>query len=117
MINQSTIERFKIARQKSIAELKQSRGGSSIALDIAILHRLFKFALEKQLMAQNPIDLKNESKPGANPQNGARGFTADELGKLGEAAELVNDGGRIESEERIGKRGSTMPPGETCLYS
>ncbi len=46
-------------------------------------------------MVQKPIDLKNESKPGANPQNGARDFNAEELGKLREAAELVNDGGKI----------------------
>jgi integrase len=94
-INKSTIEMFKVARQKSIQNLKQARGGSSIALDIAILHRVFKFAVEKELMAQKPIDLKNESKPGANPQNGARDFTAEELGKLREAADLVNDGGKI----------------------
>jgi len=94
-INKSTIEMFKVARQKAIGELKQSRGGSSIALEIAILHRVFKFAVEKQLMAQKPIDLKDESKPGANPQNGARDFDADELAKLREAAELVNDGGKI----------------------
>jgi integrase len=95
MINKSTIEMFKVARQKAIAELKQARGGSSVALDIAILHRIFKFAVEKELMVQNPIDLKNESKPGANPQSGARDFTADELGKLREAADLVNDGGKL----------------------
>ncbi len=94
-INKSTIEMFKVARQKAIEKLKQARGGSSIALDIAILHRVFKFAVEKELMVQKPIDLKNESKPGANPQNGARDFNAEELGKLREAAELVNDGGKI----------------------
>jgi len=94
-INKSTIEMFKVSRQKAIEKLKQARGGSSIALDIAILHRVFKFAVEKELMSQKPIDLKNESKPGANPQNGARDFNAEELGKLREAAGLVNDGGEI----------------------
>jgi integrase len=94
-INKSTIEMFKVARQKAIEKLKQARGGSSIALDMAILHRVFKFAVERELMVQKPIDLKNESKPGANPQNGARDFNAAELGKLREAADLVNDGGKI----------------------
>jgi integrase len=46
------------------------------------LHRIFAFAISKQMMKSNPINLKHESKPGKNPKNGARPFTADELGKL-----------------------------------
>lgn len=81
-IQRSTIELFKAHRQKGISERKQSRGGSSIALDIAILHRVFAFAVERELMSQKPINLKNESKPGKNPRNGARPFTAQELTNL-----------------------------------
>jgi integrase len=81
-ITPATVELFKVARHRSIKELKQSRGGSSIALDIAVLHRVFKFAVKKQLMDSNPIDLANENKPGKNPENGARPFTADELTAL-----------------------------------
>ena len=66
--------------------MKQSRGGSSIALDIAILHRIFAFAVKRQMMLHKPIDLSNESKPGENPKNGARTLTADELGRLRAAA-------------------------------
>jgi hypothetical protein len=75
-IKSPAIELFKVARQKQIEKLKQGRGGSSIALDIAVLHRMFAFAVSKQLMVQKPIDLRNESKPGKNPRNGARPFTA-----------------------------------------
>ena len=94
-IKPSVIELFKADRYKKIAQLKQSRGGSSVALDIAVLHRVFKFAIKKHLMTQNPIDLSCESKPGENPKNGARSFNADELMKLREAAELVNNGGEL----------------------
>jgi len=85
-IQPSTIEMFKVDRQKKIALLKQSRGGTSVALDIAVLHRMFAFAVKKGLMSHKPIDLQNESKPGKNPKNGARPFTAEELAKLREAA-------------------------------
>ncbi len=81
-LHKPIIEMFKVDRLKKIAKLAQSRGGSSIALDIAILHRIFAFAVEKQMMAANPISLKHESKPGKNPKNGARPFTAAELAKL-----------------------------------
>src|SRR5713226_4974713 len=94
-IQKATIAMFKIDRQKKIEQLKQSRGGSSIALDVAVLHRMFAFAVAEGLMLQKPISLKNESKPGANPKNGARSFNADEITKLREAAELVNNGGKL----------------------
>ncbi len=86
-IKPSTIELFKLDRRKKISVLKQSRGGTSIALDIAILHRMFALAVKKGLMLQKPIDLQNESKPGKNPKNGARPFTAEELGKLRKVAD------------------------------
>jgi integrase len=37
-------------------------------------------------MAKRPINLRNESKPGKNPRNGARPFSAEELSNLREAA-------------------------------
>jgi integrase len=81
-ITATTIELFKVDRVKAIEKLKQGRGGTSVALDVAVLHRLFAFAIKKGLIVQNPIHLENESKPGKNPKNGARPFTADELSKL-----------------------------------
>jgi integrase len=86
-IEPSTIEKYKVERHKDIIKLKQSRGGSSIALDVAILHRIFNFALSKQMMqGKNPIDLSKESKPGKNPRNPARPFNAEELALIREAA-------------------------------
>jgi integrase len=85
-ITSATIEKFKVDRHKKITQLKQARGGSSIALDIAVLHRMFNLAVSKQMMERKPIDLSKESKPGKNPKNGARPFTGEELKKLREAA-------------------------------
>jgi integrase len=85
-INEALIEMYKVSRYKAIQKLKQARGGSSIALDIAILHGIFRFGVEKQLIARKPIELKNETKPGAYPTNPARPYTADELTKLRTAA-------------------------------
>ena len=85
-IKTSTIELFKVDRAREIDKLKQSRGGSSIALDIAVLHRIFAFAVSKRLMDRKPIDLSNESKPGKNPKNGARPFLAQEMTSLREHA-------------------------------
>jgi integrase len=86
VIDPGTIEKYKVDRHKKIIQLKQARGGASIALDIAVLHRMFNFAVSKQMMAKKPIDLRNESKPGKNPKNGARLFNAEELLSLREVA-------------------------------
>jgi integrase len=81
-LDNSTITKFKLARYKAITQLKQARGGSSVALDIAILHGMFRFGISQGVLKKNLIDLSKESKPGKNPKNGARPFTADELSKL-----------------------------------
>src|SRR5258708_8688077 len=70
-IKPSTIELFKADRHKKIAQLKQSRGGSGVALEIAVMHRLFKFAGKKQLINQNPIDPSRQSKPAEKPKKRA----------------------------------------------
>jgi hypothetical protein len=38
-------------RYKAINALKQACGGTSIALDIAVLHAMFAFAMAQQMMA------------------------------------------------------------------
>jgi integrase len=85
-ITPAVIEIYKTARVEAIAKLKQSRGGTSVALDVAALHRIFKYAVSKGLMASKPIDLSRESKPGKNPKNGARSFTATELKAMRDSA-------------------------------
>ena len=54
----------KISRRK--AE-KLSGYGGSIAIDMAVLHRIFKFAVDREIMGKNPIVSKDETKPGENP--------------------------------------------------
>jgi hypothetical protein len=73
-ITPALISKFKVTRHKAITALKQARGGTSIALDIAVLHAMFAFAMAQKMMVEKPIDLKKESKPGRNPKNGARPF-------------------------------------------
>lgn len=80
------IEIYKVDRVNKITTKKQSRGGTSVALDIAALHRIFRYAISKGLMTTKPIDLAKESKPGKNPKNGARAFTAAELKAMRGAA-------------------------------
>jgi integrase len=53
---------------------------------VAILHRLFAYAVAKGMMPANPINLKYESKPGKNPRNGARAFTANDLAAMRKVA-------------------------------
>jgi integrase len=47
---------------------------------------MFNFAVSKQMTVKKPIDLRNESKPGKNPKNGARPFNAEELTSLRKSA-------------------------------
>jgi integrase len=53
-------------------------------LDVAILHRIFAFAVETELIEKNPVKL--DGRPGDNPEGGAQPFTGDELAKLRAAA-------------------------------
>ena len=78
-ITPAHITRYKSVRHRAIVSKKQSRGGNGVRLDIAFLHAMFKFAVARKMMAEQPIDLSKESRPGENPTNGARPFTGDEL--------------------------------------
>lgn len=79
-MNKSLVESFKMWRLNRIVERKYSRGGAGLVLDVAILHRVFSFAIENEIIAKNPVRL--EGRPGANPVRGAEPFTAGELSKL-----------------------------------
>ena len=79
-INRPLVESFKIWRLNRIVERKYSRGGAGLVLDAAILHRVFTFAIEIEMIARNPLRL--EGRRGANPMRGAVPFTAGELSKL-----------------------------------
>jgi integrase len=79
-IDRPLVERFKVWRVDRINEKKFSRGGTGLVLDVAILHRLFSFALEREMVLKNPVRM--EGRPGENPTNGAEPFTAADLSKL-----------------------------------
>jgi integrase len=79
-ISRALIEDFKAWRLKVVLEKKFSRGGRSILLDTAILHRIFAYAMDCELIARNPVKL--DGRPGDDPQRGAQPFKAADLAKL-----------------------------------
>ncbi len=83
-ISRPLVERFKVWRVERINKKKHSRGATGLALDAAILHRMFSFAVEIEMVEKNPVRM--EGRPGENPQNGAEPFTAVQLSKMREQA-------------------------------
>jgi integrase len=84
-INRAVVEDFKAWRLKRVLEKKFSRGGRGVVLDAAILHRVFVFAIDCELVSRNPVRL--EGRPGDDPERGAQPFKAEELTKLRAAAD------------------------------
>jgi integrase len=78
------IEKFKVWRLAKIQEKNFSRGGRGLALDVAILHRVFGVALECEMIVKNPVRL--EGRPGDSAERGAQPFTGEQLTKLRQAA-------------------------------
>jgi integrase len=89
-ITPAAIAKYKIVRHKAVVAKKQSRGGAGVALDIAILHGVFAFAVVQKMLTDKPISMARESKPGKNPKNGARAFTGDELAAIRKATVYKN---------------------------
>jgi integrase len=83
-INKALVESFKVWRAGQIKEKKFSRGGGGLALDAAILHRVFWKAVDSDWIPKNPVSM--EGRPGDNPQGGAEPFEGDELARLREHA-------------------------------
>jgi integrase len=84
-IDKTLVETFKAWRVQQINEKKFARGGTGLALDAAILHRVFWLAVDKEWLAKNPM--VTEGRPGENPRGGAEPFTGDDLAKLRDNAE------------------------------
>jgi integrase len=84
-ISRSLMAEFKPWRLDRIKQRKHARGGTGLALDIAILHRAFAVAVEDEMIVRNPVRM--EERPGENPQRGAEPFTGIELSRLREHAE------------------------------
>jgi integrase len=83
-INKPLVESFKVWRAGRIKSRKFSRGGTSLALDAAILHRVFAVGVEYEILEKNPVRM--EGRPGDVPERGAQPFSAAQLDKLKQAA-------------------------------
>ena len=81
-ISKPVVERFKVWRVERIKKRKHSCGATGLVLDAAILHRVFSFAVENEMVLKNPVRM--EGRPGENPTNGAEPFTAAQLAKMRE---------------------------------
>jgi site-specific recombinase XerD len=57
-ITRPVIEAFKVWRVSRIRKKKFSRGATSIALDAAIIHRVFSFASENEMVLKNPVRME-----------------------------------------------------------
>jgi len=83
-MNRGFLEKFKVWRLAKIQEKKFSRGGRGLALDVAILHRVFGVAIECEMLLKNPVRL--EGRPGDSAERGAQPFTGEQLNILRAAA-------------------------------
>ena len=83
-VTRAVVEDFKGWQLARVLAKKQSRGGRGIVLDTAILHRIFGYAVECDLIVKNPVRM--EGRPGDDPERGAQPFKATELKKLRDAA-------------------------------
>lgn len=62
-ISKSVVESFKAWRVSAIMGKKGSRGGTSMVLDVAILHKAFQVAVDEELISKNPRQVRGS--PGA----------------------------------------------------
>ena len=83
-ITKPFVESFKVWRAARIRTRNFSRGATSLALDAAILHRIFAVGVEYEIVEKNPVRM--EGRPGDIPERGAQPFSASQLEKLKQAA-------------------------------
>ncbi len=79
-ITRLIVETFKVWRTQRIMKRKYARGATSVALDAAILHKVFAYGMETEMIVKNPV--KMEGRPGGEPTHGAQPFTGDELRRM-----------------------------------
>ena len=84
-ISRPVVDSYKTWRLGEILKKKQARGGGAIDLELAHLHHVFAYAVEREMLIRNPV--KMEGRPGANPENGAMPFSEAELASLREHAD------------------------------
>jgi integrase len=85
-ISRRLVEEWKAERLTTILKRKTSRGGAGLHLDVAILHAVFAFAIDVELLVGKNNPVKFEKYPGKKPDAGAQPFTQDELTRLRQAA-------------------------------
>jgi integrase len=83
-INRPLVERYKVWRMARIRSRSNLGAAKSLPLCAAILHRVFSFAVENDLLLKNPVRL--EGKPGEHPERGAQPIKPSEMLKLREHA-------------------------------
>jgi integrase len=83
-ITRAVVEDFKSWHLARVLAKKHSRGGAGVVLDAAILHRIFVYAVECEMISKNPVRL--EGRPGDSPERGAQPFNAAQLAKMRQAA-------------------------------
>jgi integrase len=83
-VTRAVVEDFKAWRLARVLAKKFSRGGAGVVLDTAILHRIFAYAVECEMLLKNPVRL--EGRPGDQPERGAQPFNAAQLAKLRQSA-------------------------------
>jgi integrase len=83
-ITKPLVESFKVWRAGRIKSRNFSRGGTSLALDAAIIHRVFAVGVEYEILEKNPVRM--EGRPGDNPTRGAQPFSAGQLQSIKDAA-------------------------------
>jgi integrase len=83
-IDRPLIEQFKVWRLERIHARSKFARGKGLILTAAILHRVFAFAVENEMLVKNPVRL--EGRPGGEPERGSQPFKPDELQKLRENA-------------------------------
>ncbi|MGH9780306.1 MAG: tyrosine-type recombinase/integrase [Candidatus Acidiferrales bacterium] len=79
-IDRPITEQYKVWRVERIRSRSKLGEAKSLALCAAILHRVFAFAVENDMMLKNPVRL--EGRPGDNPERGSQPFKPAELVKL-----------------------------------
>jgi len=85
-LSRVVVDNFKTWRVARIKQKSHSREARSLPLDAAILHRVFSYGIELEMIVRNPVRL--EGRPGEAPECGAQPFKAEELSKLSAAAGL-----------------------------
>jgi site-specific recombinase XerD len=81
-VNVALVERFKVWRIDRSSKRRNSRAATGVVLDTAILHRVFSFAMKREMIAKNPVQL--EGRPDDNPEGFAEPYNAEELARMRE---------------------------------